>query len=153
MKHHRPAAAVAQLGFRSKLEMQVNQQLIDAGLAFSYEGRMNVIKYTHPVTHHRYLADFLLANGILIETKGLFTAQDRKKHLYIKEQHPILDIRFVFMNSKNRLSKTSKTTYAAWAEAHGFKWAEKLIPNEWITEERDLKEFNAIKLLLWSMNQ
>lgn len=153
MKYHKPAAAIAKMGFRSKLEMQVNQQLVDAGLSFSYEGPMNVIRYTHPVTNHRYLADFLLGNGIIIETKGIFDAQDRKKHLYIQDQYPILDIRFVFMNSNNRLSKSSKTTYAAWAEAHGFLWADKLIPDAWLNEKKDPSELQAIITLLKGMRK
>ena len=153
MKHHQPAAAIARMGFRSKLEMQVNQQLVDSGLSFSYEGPMNVIRYTHPVTHHRYLADFLLGNGIIVETKGIFDASDRKKHLYIQEQYPILDIRFVFMNSNNRLSKSSKTTYAAWAEAHGFLWADKLIPEVWLKEKKDQTELQAIIGLLKGMRK
>ena len=148
MKHHKPASAIAKMGFRSKLEMQVNQQLVDAGLSFSYEGPMNVIQYTNPVTNHRYLADFLLCNGIIIETKGIFDAQDRKKHLYIQEQYPILDIRFVFMNSNNRLSKSSKTTYATWAETHGFLWADKLIPESWLKEKKEPEALQEIIALL-----
>ena len=32
---------------------------------------------------------------------------DRKKHLLIKEQHPELDIRFVFSRAGNKLSSKS----------------------------------------------
>ena len=112
---------VRDLGFRSKLEVVVNEQLVNSGISFAYEGELNTIRYVKPATKHRYLDDFLLENGIMIEAKGLFTAQDRKKHLYIKEQHPQLDIRFLFMNANNKLSKSSKTTYAMWAERNGFK--------------------------------
>ena len=41
----------------------------------------------------------MLYNGIIIETKGRFTAADRRKHLLVRKQHPHLDIRFVFENS------------------------------------------------------
>jgi hypothetical protein len=68
--------------------------------------------YITPATPHKYCPDFRLPNGIYIETKGRFETADRKKHLLIKEQHPELDIRFVFTRSKSTISKTSKTTYA-----------------------------------------
>ena len=148
MRHYKPAKAVSDLGFRSKLEMQINQQLVNSGIKFSYEGTLNTIKYIKPATRHRYLADFLLANGIIIEAKGMFTAQDRKKHLYIKEQYPDLDIRFVFMSAKNKLSKTSKTTYARWAENNRFLWAEKEVPAEWIAEVKDPQEMKTIMKIL-----
>jgi hypothetical protein len=52
--------------------------------------------------------------------------------LLIKEQHPELDIRFVFSNSKTRISKQSKTTYADWCRTKGFQFADKKIPQEWL---------------------
>ena len=59
-----------------------------------------------------YTPDFVLFNGIIIETKGMFTAADRRKHLAIKKQHPKLDIRFVFENSRRKLRKGAKSSYA-----------------------------------------
>ena len=50
----------------------------------------------------------------------------------VKEQHPKVDIRFVFSNSKNKISKISKTTYAMWCKKYGFKYADKHIPKEWL---------------------
>ena len=135
---------VRDLGFRSKLEVVVNEQLIKSGISFAYEGELNTIKYIIPATRHRYLGDFLLENGIMIEAKGLFTSQDRKKHLYIKEQHPQLDIRFLFMNANNRLSKSSKTSYWMWAEKNGFKWCDKVIPDEWLMEKKSYSELQHI---------
>jgi len=136
--------AVRAMGFRSKLELIVNQQLVDSGISFSYEGDLNTIRYFIPETNHRYLGDFLLANGIMIEAKGLFTSDDRKKHQYIREQHPQLDIRFLFMNANNRLSKTSKTTYAAWCDKRGFQWCDKVIPGSWIKEHKPKVELQHI---------
>lgn len=69
---------------------------------------------------------------LVIETKGRFTATDRKKHLLIKAQHPDLDIRFLFQRSASRLSKKSKTTYADWCRKHGFQFADKVVPDEWL---------------------
>jgi len=50
----------------------------------------------------------------------------------VKEQHPEKDIRFVFSNSRSRISKKSSTTYAMWCEKYGFKYADKHIPLEWL---------------------
>jgi hypothetical protein len=116
--------------FRSGLEYEVAKQLEDEGIAYEYE--QTKVKYQRkPST---YLIDFELPNGIIIETKGRFTSSDRAKHLLIKQQHPELDIRFVFSNSRNKLNKKSKTTYADWCDKHGFQWADKKIPKDWINE-------------------
>lgn len=90
--------------------------------------------YTIPASDHQYTPDFQLANGILIEAKGLFDVDDRRKHLLIKKQYPHLDIRFVFQNPKNKIYKGSKTTYADWCDKYGFKYATKLIPASWFKE-------------------
>ena len=83
-----------------------------------------------------YTPDFELPNGIIIETKGRFTAADRFKHLSVKEQHPELDIRFVFSNPQAKLSKGAKSTYAQWCDKHGFLYAKETIPLEWIKEKK-----------------
>lgn len=120
-------------GYRSGLEEVVSEQLTKAGIKFEYE--TTKIDYIKPVTKHKYTPDFILPNNIIVETKGRFVTADRKKHLLIKEQHPSLDIRFVFSNSKTRISKQSKTTYADWCEKNGFKFADKLIPEAWLKEK------------------
>ena len=91
--------------------------------------------YTIPASGHRYTPDFILSNGIIIEAKGLFESDDRKKHLLIKKQYPNLDIRFVFQNPNNKLYKGSKTTYADWCKKYGYKYATKLIPDSWFREK------------------
>lgn len=118
-------------GYRSGLEDKIAKQLEEAGIPYKYEQRK--IEYRVEKTS-KYTPDFELPNGIIVETKGRFVVADRMKHLLVKEQHPDLDIRFVFSNSKVKLSKTSKTTYAQWADKHSFKWADKLIPKEWLEE-------------------
>ena len=122
----------AKYGFRSGLEERIAEWLTKKGVPFKYEEL--VIKYTKPVTYHKYTPDFQLPNGIIVETKGRFLQADRMKHLLVKEQHPELDIRFVFSNSNARISKSSRTTYAAWCLKHGFKFADKCIPEEWLNE-------------------
>lgn len=121
-------------GFRSGLEERIAQDLLERGVGFSYEDK--VIQYIKPQKPARYTPDFNLENGIIIEGKGRFLTEDRQKHLLIKAQHPELDIRFVFSNSQQRISKKSKTTYAMWCEKHGFQYADEMIPIEWIKEKK-----------------
>ena len=118
--------------YRSGLEKKVAEYLTKLKVAYTYEKVK--LKYTKPVTKHTYTPDFVLSNGIIIETKGIFDSTDRKKHLYVRDQHPGKDIRFVFSNSRAKLYKGSKTTYADWCTKQGFKYADKLIPKEWIHE-------------------
>lgn len=125
-------------GFRSGLEDRNAKWLSENNVAFIFEGRK--ITYTVPAKEHTYTPDFeLKVNGIIVETKGIFTPEDRQKHLYVKAQHPKLDIRFVFQNPNAPIYKGSKTTYAKWCEKHGFKFATKLIPLEWCSEKRSSK--------------
>lgn len=121
-------------GYRSGLEDTNARLLKEKGIQYEYETLK--IGYIKPASKHTYTPDFLLPNGVIVETKGRFITEDRKKHLLIKEQHPELDIRFVFSNPNQKLDKRSKTTYAIWAEKHGFEWAAKTIPMEWIHEPR-----------------
>ncbi len=119
-------------GFKSGLEDSVSQQIAERGIKVEYE--TEEVKYIIPASPHTYHPDFKLPNGIRVETKGRFVLADRKKHLLVKEQNPQLDIRFVFTNSKNKINKKSKTTYADWCDKNGFKYADKVIPDEWFSE-------------------
>ena len=121
-------------GYRSGFEHTVSKDLTEAKVKFEYE--TTVISYTKPETHHTYTIDFTLPNGILVETKGRWVLEDRKKHLLIKKQHPELDIRFVFMNPKGKIRKGSKTTYADFCDKNGILWADKQIPKAWYKEKK-----------------
>jgi|TARA_Y100000296_G_C5164512_1_gene253810 hypothetical protein len=120
--------------YRSGLEAKIAADLDNHGVYVKYE--THKISYTKPVTCHTYTPDFVLPNGIIIEAKGLFSSTDRKKHMFVKEQHPNLDIRFVFGNSQNKLYRGSPTTYAGWCLKKGFLYADRLIPVNWIEEKR-----------------
>jgi hypothetical protein len=119
-------------GFRSGLEERVAEQLDQLGIEYTYEKVK--LKYIKPASQHVYTPDFVLANGIIVETKGRFLAPDRQKHILVKRHNPDLDIRFVFSNSNARISKTSKTTYAMWCRKYGYQFADKTIPKEWLNE-------------------
>ena len=119
-------------GYRSGLEETIAKDLNEAGISFLYEDK----KITYQVNQVRtYTPDFILPNGIIIETKGRFVVDDRMKHLMIREQYPHLDLRFVFSNSRNKIRKGSKTTYGDWCTKHGFLYADKRIPDEWLKQQ------------------
>jgi hypothetical protein len=114
-----------QLTFRSGFEGQFAQDLTRRGLEWEYE-----TKLIHYEKTHSYKPDFILPNGVIIETKGYFKSVDRTKHRLIKKQHPELDIRFVFMNPDAR-GEGSKATNAEWCEKFGFQYARMRMPREW----------------------
>ena len=132
-KKNNPKWVAKKYGFKSGLEETISQQIESQGIKVEYETEK--VPYIIPASNHTYSPDFKLPNGIRVETKGRFVAADRKKHLLVKEQNPNMDIRFVFSNSKNKITKKSKTTYGDWCEKNGYKYADKIIPNEWFLEE------------------
>ena len=93
------------------------------------------ISFTQPAKQRKYTPDFILKNGIVIETKGRFVAADRMKHLFIKEiWGNKYDIRFVFNNPNAKLYKGAKSTYGQWCDKHGFQYAKGKIPQAWFEE-------------------
>lgn len=124
------------LGYRSGLEETISTQLTDLKVDFTYETEK--ISFVEPAKKRSYKPDFITTKKdgtkLYIETKGRFTAADRRKHELVKEQNPELDLRFVFSNSNTKISKGSKTTYASWCQAKGFLYADKQIPESWLKE-------------------
>ncbi len=128
-------------GFRSGLEERISKELEDTGCSFTYEEE--VLKYDKPARTSKYTPDFIITTRpdgtkkerpLVIEGKGRFLTVDRQKHLLVKNQHPNVDIRFVFSNSRQRISKQSNTTYAMWCEKHNYQYADSSVPNEWLWE-------------------
>ena len=118
--------------YRSQFEKIVAVKMAQDGGVFKYETIR--LPYVPKVRH--YTPDFYIPEtDIYIEAKGRLTREDRTKMLLIKQQHPECDIRFVFANAKNKLYKNSKTTYSDWCNKHGFDWAEKTVPREWLKNE------------------
>ena len=114
--------------YRSGFEQTLANQLQRSGVAFEYETIK--LEYQKIAT---YTPDFILPNGIIIEAKGVWTVEDRTKHLLVREQHPHLDIRLVFMNAFNKIRKGSNTTYARWCEKKNIIYANKQIPKSWLS--------------------
>ena len=115
--------------YRSGFEQTLANQLKRSGVAFEYETVK--LEYQKIAT---YTPDFILPNGIIIEAKGVWTVEDRTKHLLVREQHPHLDIRLVFMNASNKIRKGSDTTYARWCEKKNILYAHKTIPKSWLSQ-------------------
>lgn len=136
--------------FRSGLERDAAAKLTAAGVPFGFESQW--IKYIVPQREAKYLPDFSFPNDcpIILEPKGRFggavpggkfrvstkdaAVKERQKFVLLKQQHPELDIRFIFSRASTPIYKGSPTSYGKWATDHGFKWAEKVVPDEWIEE-------------------
>lgn len=124
-------------GYRSGLEHIVSEQIKSTEYDLKYE--TEIINYIVPETKHKYTPDFVFTklDGTLmyIETKGRWTSADRLKMKHVLTCNPGIDIRIVFQNPMQKISKTSRTTYEIYAEKIGIKHiAKKLIPLEWLSE-------------------
>ena len=127
--------------FRSGLEERNAKYLTQKRVKFEYETLK--IEFVDPRIR-KYTPDFILPNGIIVETKGQFKSPDRNKHKWIKKIHPELDIRFVFSNPYQRLNKGAKSTYADWCDYHGFLFAKEIIPHDWIKETKKKIRLNEV---------
>ena len=130
------SAVAIKHGFRSGLEDTINESLKSAKKLYGYETEK--LSYIKPATNHTYTPDFVLPkkNGVklYIETKGRWVKVDREKMDFVFQQHPDIDIRFVFQNPNAKLYKGSKTTYAQYCDKKGWLWSKKEIPTEWLDE-------------------
>ena len=136
-------AAGVKHGWRSGLEERVARDLAERGIEYRYEALTG--EYDVPARVSRFTPDFLLWNGIVVETKGRWVTADRKKIRLVRAQHPNLDFRMVFSNSKSRISKQSKTTYADVCKRLGIPFADKLIPEAWLKERSLKRRWKAIE--------
>jgi hypothetical protein len=110
-------------GFRSRFEFEFAQYLAKRKIKYEYE------KY-------KFTPDFYLTEyDFHLELKGHLDVVDRVKHLLLKTQNPHLDVRFIFPNSKKKIYKGSKTSYADWCNRHDFLYADNRIPNLWLKKK------------------
>lgn len=144
-KQTKARAAALQHGWRSGLEEAIAAQLDSYPVKYLYE--KVTVPYIVPESTHKYTPDFILPNGIVVETKGRWLTADRKKIKLFMKQHPEIDLRIVFSNSKQRISKQSKTTYGKFCETHGIPYADKLVPEGWIAEPINEKSLFNLKTL------
>lgn len=116
------------MAFRSGLEERVSDLLCELGVKYEYESTK--VPY---VISHNYSPDFVLPNGVWLETKGYWDSADRRKIKAVVQQNPDIDLRMVFQAPFNTISKKSKTTYAKYCEKLGIPWTSFAnIPLEWL---------------------
>ena len=142
MKNHwhsnnKQRQAAYKYGYRSGLELKVADQIKEAKYPVNYE--TETLQYVVPQKNSKYTPDFIFTkkNGSImyIETKGRWTSTDRQKMKHILASNPGIDLRMVFQNPNQKISKASKTTYESYANKLGIsKVAKKEIPTEWMTE-------------------
>ena len=114
--------------YRSQLEERVAELLTNLGVTYEYE----TTEIAYQISHN-YRPDFILPSGIILECKGYWDSDDRRKIKNVKEQNPDVDIRMVFQAPYNTISKRSKTTYAKWCDRHNIPWCTfQEIPIDWL---------------------
>lgn len=133
----------AKAGLRSGFELRLSKQLDAAKIEYKYEHES--INYFDKAVGYKcdecgsgvcvkerwYTPDFFLPNGIIVEAKGKFTAANRKKHKAVKELHPEIDLRMVFMRD-NWLTKSHSMKYSDWCDQEGIEYAIGKIPEAWL---------------------
>lgn len=122
------------MNFRSGFEKKIYDEAVRQRKKMVYEPQEPRIMYNIPF---RYIPDFILPNGIIIEAKGWLRPRDRTKMRKVREQNPDLDIRFVFQRANTKVGKSKNSEqYWQWAERLGFQWAETHIPLAWWKEKK-----------------
>jgi hypothetical protein len=71
------------MAFRSGLEEKVADLLVNLGVKYEYESTK--VPY---ILQCNYTPDFLLPNGVYLETKGQLTEEDRRKMKAVKAANP-----------------------------------------------------------------
>lgn len=137
---------------RSKFEEKIAAQLREADVAFEYEetvlvypkkvrsARCKECESKEVIQFHRYTPDFEVFPGLpdayFIEAKGIFSPSDRNKMLLVRENYPHCEFRMIFQRD-NKIpirgpKKKKPTSYTEWAKFHGFKYAVREVPKEWL---------------------
>lgn len=115
------------MAFKSGFERAIDANLKMRKVKFTYE----TLQVCY-ILEGTYNPDFILSNGVIVEAKGLLDRDSKRKMAAVKKQHPELDIRFLFMDASKRIPG-SKQNHGEWASKNGFPWAEREVPEEWLT--------------------
>lgn len=132
--------------FRSLFEQRIAEELDEHGINYEYESLQ--LEYMESLRKNLatcgdcgssnllrtgwYTPDFVLDSGIIIETKGRFTAADRRKMLAVRDAHPEERIVMLFMRD-NKIHKNSTTMYSDWCMANDMEYAIGHPHKEWLT--------------------
>ena len=150
---YRKPPAVSAGRYRSRFEKTVADYLRSKGIRVKYESRTFdylvqgrnwiVCDKCGPIKGHivrKYTPDFELPNEVFLETKGRFVAKDRSKMLAVKKQHPLLDIRMVFMRDNVITEGKQKLKYSEWCEKNNLPYCVKDIPDSWLAKKSKSKK-------------
>jgi hypothetical protein len=124
--------------YRSWFEVDIAIDSLERGICFEYE-KEHII-WIEPEKVRKYKPDFFVnrkkdGSLLVVEAKGRWTADDRKKICCVTEQNPDLDLRMLFERD-NTLSKSPNSKhYSEWCDKKGIKWGiGRSIPQEWMDE-------------------
>jgi hypothetical protein len=125
--------------YRSHFERTIAEQLERESVPFIFEGQM--LNYEAFHIRRKCFPDFhIVKTGAFLEAKGRLRTEDRMKWELVKQANPEADIRFVFWNAEQPIEGGERwdgkpwPTCAQWAEAQGFLYAERTVPEEWLNE-------------------
>lgn len=140
-----PRGKTRKSGMRSGFEERIAKELDDAGIDYKYESL--TLTYEEPLRKNlascgvcgskdlrrtgTYTPDFVLKSGVVIETKGRFTAGDRRKMLAIKDKYPEYRFVLLFMRD-NKLSRRSHTYYSDWCMTNDYEYSIGDLKQEWL---------------------
>lgn len=122
--------------YRSWLEADVAEDLNQREIEFAYETM--TIPFVEPAKVRKYKPDLVFGDeDMIVEVKGRWTANDRRKMGEVIEQNPDLDIRMLF-HKDNTISRNSRTRYSDWCKKRGIMYAVGgKVPQEWIDELKE----------------
>ncbi len=141
-KNNKNQTKAQQYEFKSKFESIVGEYLTKNNEKGELNYEVDKVVFIQPEVKRTYKPDFKIADDVYIECKGIFSLDDRKKMLWVKEQHPEKTFYILFYNAYQKLRKGSNTTYADWCDKHGFIWADwfksgRAIPIEWFSNNNN----------------
>lgn len=118
---------------RSDLERSIARDMDMRGIPYTYE--TTVLSFTET-----YKPDFTITtpSGIIItEAKGWHKNLDASllKIKKARDQNLDVDLRFIWDNPMVRVpyyKNKRRMTAAEWSDKNGFKWASKVVPEEWM---------------------
>ena len=118
-------------GHRSQLESTVEDGLQQQGLICNYE-KESFVYYRKG----RYTPDFTVdcEHPFHIEVKGYWFPDDRGRLKAVVLNNPDIRLLIAFQRPFMKITKKSKTTYAAWAEKLGLCWSTIPIPPDILSQ-------------------
>lgn len=133
-RYNKRRNAARERGHRSQLETDVENSLVAHGFTPEYE----VERFSY-VLHRKYAPDFRVG-GVYVEVKGWWPSNERSKFLAVILNNPTIPIFVALQKPHQKISRTSKTSYAQWCDKHGIAWCPIPIPPDfverWIKGER-----------------